>query len=136
LLSWARSRFPSQIEDFTENVFRTQSRDSLAGVLLDAAAACCDAELHDDGSAVGDPTEVALLQAARAGGVERAAIEHGRPRVAVHPFDSVRKRMSVRRSDGVLYVKGAVDLLLPLCTSGADGAAQANERLAAAGAPA
>ena len=40
LLSWARSRFPSQIEDFTENAFRTQSRDSLAGVLLDAAAAC------------------------------------------------------------------------------------------------
>lgn len=103
------------------------------GRLLDAAAACCDAELHADGSAVGDPTEVAILRAAWAHGLGRAAIEAARPRVAVHPFDSDRKRMSVLRADGVLYVKGAVDLLLPLCASGVHGVSHAHEQLAGAG---
>jgi Ca2+-transporting ATPase len=41
--------------------------------------------------------------------------------------------MSILRADGVLYVKGAVDLLLPLCTAGADGASEANTQLAARG---
>lgn len=102
--------------------------------LLDAAAACSDAELGgDEKSGNGDPTEVALLMAAAVRGIRRPDIEQQRPRTDVHPFDSERKRMSIFRADGVLYVKGAVDLLLPLCASGADGATEANVQLAARG---
>jgi P-type Ca2+ transporter type 2C len=64
--------------------------------LLAAAAACCDAELAADGhGGVGDPTELALLAAASAHGVSRAAIERDNPRVQVQPFDAERKRMSI-----------------------------------------
>jgi Ca2+-transporting ATPase len=98
--------------------------------LLYIAAACNDADLTGP---TGDPTEIALLHAARATGVERPDIEHHNPRAAVNPFDSDRKRMSIQRADGKLYVKGAVDLLLPLCVAGAEGAASANARMAALG---
>ncbi len=101
-----------------------------AGATLAAAAACCDADL---GTGTGDPTELALLQAALPLGLERAEIERANPRVSVHPFDSERKRMSIRRADGVLYVKGATDLMLPLCTSGTEGAVEANATMAARG---
>ncbi len=97
-----------------------------------AAASCCDAELTDKGG-VGDPTEVAILEKARALGLERSALETDNPRRRVFPFDAVRKRMAVERLDGVLYVKGAVDLLLPLCVAGTDGAVEHNAQLARRG---
>ena len=42
------------------------------------------------------------------------------------PFDSTRKRMSVLRKDGVLYVKGAFETVVPLCIAGTESAADAN----------
>jgi Ca2+-transporting ATPase len=88
--------------------------DELA--LLDAAAACCDAELGSaERPAVGDPTELALLAAAERRGVRRADIERERPRVEVEPFAAETKRMRVTRADGVVYVKGALEAVLPLC---------------------
>jgi P-type Ca2+ transporter type 2C len=101
--------------------------------LLFAAAACCDGELGDDGNGVGDPTELALLRAASPRGIRRADIERDRPRVAEQPFDSRRKRMSVWRADGVLYVKGAPEVVVDLCSEGAAGALAASERLAGSG---
>ena len=104
------------------------------GRLLDAACACCDAQLlGDERTGTGDPTELAILVAGAERGLRRDAIERARPRTAVNPFDPVRKRMSILRADGVLYVKGAVDLLLPLCAAGTDGAVAANADLAARG---
>ncbi len=102
--------------------------------LLFAAAANCDAELPEGqhpGS--GDPTELALLAAAKRHGISRDSIERERPRVEVHPFETSRKRMSMYRADDVLYVKGAVESVLPLCVSGKDAAEQANEKMAARG---
>jgi Ca2+-transporting ATPase len=101
--------------------------------VLEAAVAASDAELGEDGRGTGDPTELAILASARERAMEKHVIEDERPRVAVHPFDSDRKRMSIRREDGRLYVKGAVDVLLPLCTSGADGALEANGEMAERG---
>ena len=102
--------------------------------LLFAAAACADAELHPEGGAgVGDPTELAILAAAAARGIQRADIERRHPRTHVQPFDAARKRMSVLRGDGVLYVKGAVEALLPLCANRPAGARAAQARLAARG---
>ena len=102
--------------------------------LLAAAAACCDAELSDDGrTGIGDPTEIALLAAAAERGIDRAAIERERPRRHENPFDADRKRMSIARADGVLYVKGAPELLFPLCAAGTAGAAEANADMARRG---
>lgn len=84
--------------------------------MLDAAAACCDAELGVDARAgVGDSTEVALLVAAAERRIFREDIERSRPRTAVLPFDSKRKWMGIQRSDGVLYVKGAPEAVIGMC---------------------
>jgi Ca2+-transporting ATPase len=102
--------------------------------ILDAAAACCDAELDDtEQGGTGDPTEIALLIAAAERGIRRADIERTRPRTLVHPFDAQRMRMSIGRADGVLYLKGALESVLPLCTEGGHGAAEANAQLAERG---
>lgn len=89
--------------------------------VLRAAAACCNAELSADGG-VGDPTELAILVAAAERGIRRADIERDNPRVQVQPFDPDSKRMAILRRDGVLYVKGAAEMLLPLSRQVPDGA--------------
>jgi Ca2+-transporting ATPase len=101
---------------------------------LDVAAACCDAELDGTGAnGTGDPTELALLAAAADRGIRRDDIERSRPRVGVQPFDSDRRRMSILRADGTLYVKGAPEAVLPLCTAGATDAAAMTSQLAERG---
>ena len=102
--------------------------------VVDAAAACCDAELGPGRSGgTGDPTEVAILAEAMGRGIHRDQIETERPRRVVNPFDADRKRMSVLRADGVLYVKGAFESLEPLCRAGLDGAAAATAEMAERG---
>jgi Ca2+-transporting ATPase len=98
--------------------------------LLDAGAAVCDADLA---SGTGDTTELAILAEAALRGIQREDIERDRPRVDVTPFDSERKRMSIRRADGVLYVKGAVEVILARCSAGTEGASEAGRQLAARG---
>lgn len=102
--------------------------------ILDTAAACCDADLSaDEQDGVGDPTEVAILVAAAARGIRRGAIENERPRKSVHPFDSDRKRMSIFRSDGILYVKGAVESVVKCSRIVPPGTLEANTEMAARG---
>jgi Ca2+-transporting ATPase len=81
--------------------------------LLYAAAACCDAELSNDGRGAGDPTEIAILVEAAERGIHRADIEGTNPRVSEIPFDPVAKRMSVSRADGMTYTKGALEAIAP-----------------------
>lgn len=89
--------------------------------LLEAAISCCDAELYSDGlSGTGDPTELAILISGHERGIEKDQIEKINPRLMTSPFDSNRKRMSVFRKDGCLYVKGALESLLPLCSKSTD----------------
>jgi P-type Ca2+ transporter type 2C len=102
--------------------------------VLFAAAACSDADLHEDErTGIGDPTEIAILVAAAARGIRRADIEVAHPRLRVRPFDTDRKRMSVARADGRLYVKGAVEVILPLCREGVEEATDANADMASRG---
>jgi Ca2+-transporting ATPase len=102
--------------------------------LLLAAAACSDAEIRGDGQpGVGDPTELAILAAAAERGIHRDEIERTNPRVAEVPFDSVLKRMSIERVDGRVYIKGAVESVLPLCVEGVGDAAEANTQMAERG---
>ncbi|MDA8127463.1 MAG: cation-translocating P-type ATPase [Betaproteobacteria bacterium] len=88
-----------------------------------AMALCNDAELDADGRATGDPTETALLDAARSAGFDKPAMQASRPRLAEIPFDSERARMSTlhREGDGVLVlVKGAPEGVLALCADRLD----------------
>ncbi|HEY0711272.1 MAG TPA: cation-translocating P-type ATPase, partial [Polyangia bacterium] len=102
--------------------------------VLRTAAACCDAELASNGkTGTGDPTEVAILAAARERGIEKAAIETTLPRRSALPFDADRKRMSIDRADGTNYVKGALELLLPLCQQAPADALEATNQMAARG---
>ena len=79
--------------------------------LLAAAAACCDAELAADGRAgVGDPDrDRDPARPPPSAGSGARTSRRANPRRAVNPFDSERKRMSIRRADGALYVKGAIE---------------------------
>ena len=102
--------------------------------LLYAGAACCDAELADDDrGGIGDPTEVAILAAAAERDIRRGDIERTAPRISEAPFDSIQKRMSIERADGRVYIKGAVETVLPLCEEGIDGALETNAQMAARG---
>lgn len=102
--------------------------------LLYAGAACCDAELGRDGrSGIGDPTELAILTAAAERSILRSDIERSAPRLTETPFDTERKLMSIARGDGWIYIKGAVETVLPLCASGPDRAEEANAQMAECG---
>ncbi|MGW4964074.1 cation-translocating P-type ATPase [Nonomuraea sp. NPDC004186] len=90
--------------------------------LLTAAVLCNDARLSPpqdpraDWTALGDPTEAALLAAAAKLGLDRKHLQERFPRVTERPFDSERKRMStVHRlpgGHGRVICKGAPDVLL------------------------
>jgi Ca2+-transporting ATPase len=90
--------------------------------VLRTAAACNDAEFRqqDNGpTAVGDPTEVALLVVAAKGGITRDALESEMPRLGTLPFDSDRKRMTTmctRAGRSWAFVKGAPEVILERCT--------------------
>ncbi|HEX7006688.1 MAG TPA: cation-translocating P-type ATPase [Alphaproteobacteria bacterium] len=94
--------------------------------LLTGLALNNDAVRQDDGSYLGDPTEVAMYRAAADAGFDRPKLEADAPRVAEIPFDSERKRMTTVHPDGaqfIAYTKGAPESVLPRCTTalGADG---------------
>ncbi|NMN00868.1 haloacid dehalogenase [Bifidobacterium sp. DSM 109958] len=91
-----------------------------------AGAIANDGDLREDGEGsgkwqiVGDPTEVALVVAARK--IKALKAYSGFERVAEVPFTSERKRMAViarNRADGnrlTVFAKGAPDVLLSYCT--------------------
>jgi len=93
--------------------------------LLRAGVLCNDAELRgpdeSEGAktAIGDPTETALLALAVKAGLQPEDLLAGRPRVAENPFDSERKRMATLHSHGdaqVVYAKGSPEAVLEVCT--------------------
>ena len=93
--------------------------DSLAArTLLQAMAVSHDAAEAKDGRVVGDPTEVALLMAARDAGLDSSVERMCSPRVAELPFDSDRKRMTTvhREADGsfLAITKGAAEVVIAL----------------------
>ena len=100
-------------DDFINGKIKTD-KDKVDNIeLLQAAVLCNNAALKSD-KAVGDPTEVALLAFAKK---QNFMVVNDYQRVLELPFDSDRKRMTViyKFKDYVIYTKGAIDSILPLC---------------------
>ncbi len=90
-------------------------------LLMTAMALCSDAEL-EDGEAVGEATECALVNDANKNGLPKDRLAEDLPRVDEAPFDSVRKRMTtLHRARGgqgfIQFTKGAPDEVLRCCTA-------------------
>jgi len=80
-----------------------------------------------DGRPAGEPTELALFEAALGSGFDKVALQQALPRLAALPFDSERKEMTTlhRSGEGVVaYIKGAPEQVLSQCIDalGDDGA--------------
>ncbi len=86
-----------------------------------AGALCNDCTVSREGKITGDPTEAALVDAARAEGLDKSRLDRDYPRRGEVPFDSSRKLMSVICSlpEGGyrVFVKGAPDVLLTRCSA-------------------
>jgi magnesium-transporting ATPase (P-type) len=101
------------------------ARDLPLHDLLQAAALCNDAQLlpPQQGAgwtAVGDPTEAALLTLALKGGVDPDVSRRAHPRAAEWPFDSGVKLMATRHAlpgfARKVLIKGAPEAVLRLCS--------------------
>ena len=99
--------------------------DPLVTGMLEAVVLCNDAELVAPAgeltqwAVLGDPTEAALLVAAKKAGLDMDALRRERSRVAEIAFDSETKMMATchQGADGLgtVYIKGAPEAVLRLC---------------------
>jgi len=91
-----------------------------AGAELGYAMALSNDIAEKDGNPAGEPTELALYEAAVRSGYNKTVLIESRPRLGVIPFDSKRKRMTTLHPSSeqvVAYTKGAPEIILPLCNS-------------------
>jgi P-type Ca2+ transporter type 2C len=97
--------------------------DPLISTMLKVGVLCNTAELKQDDQGrytiVGDPTEGALIVAAKKAGLTRKELEESWTLVESVPFDPERKYMVVHykseKNESLVAVKGAPEVLLPMC---------------------
>ncbi len=90
---------------------------------LEAGLLCNDSLISEDNGTFniqGDPTEAALIVAARKGGLLDAELHRIHPRLDSIPFESERQFMATLHEGGhvsphIIYKKGAVERLLERC---------------------
>ncbi len=97
-------------------------------LIANSMSLCSDAEFDiDAGTAVGEPTECALVNYAEKLGLSKNIKKNEFVRIGEVPFDSMRKMMSTvhRTEDGSLvqFTKGAPDEVLKRCTKALIGGA-------------
>ena len=86
--------------------------------LLRAITLANDAVVDSGHQARGDPTEIALLEAAVQRGIDQVGLTARHPRCAEIPFDSERKRMATVHTFGqqwLVCVKGAPEAVVERC---------------------
>ena len=106
----------------TANAMRVVQARPDSRELAVVVARCSTAELGED--AVGDPTEVALLEYAARAGVELTGERRSADRIRLNPFDPRRKMMSTVDQESTgrwVNAKGAPEAVLPRCTRIAGG---------------
>ncbi|MBR3929484.1 MAG: cation-translocating P-type ATPase [Clostridia bacterium] len=89
-------------------------------LLARAMALSSDAELSEDGTVTGEPTEAALINWAAKENLPKNQLKKEYPRVGEAPFDSGRKMMSTvhdHKGEIIQFTKGAPDVVLNLCTT-------------------
>jgi Ca2+-transporting ATPase len=113
----------------TENGDQALSRQ--VRELLEAGILCNDANLmlspEGEWRISGDPTEAALIVAARKSGLDEQELRQRFPRIDEQPFSSETKRMvTVHRSGSSTFaiVKGAPEVILPSCSHFVDASGQ------------
>lgn len=110
-------RHPHRITDSPERLVSplALTGESSLQSIIEAMVLCNDATLT-----LGDPTERALLVAARKGGVNETLLRSARNRLADIPFSSERKYMASLHAfdqDVKGYIKGATEVVLRLCST-------------------
>lgn len=102
------------------NATETISLQSEEGKQVLLGAALCNNAVLTSNGAEGDPTEKALLLAAKEARIQPKELAVQYPRTAEHPFDSERKYMATMHRNERKYlcvVKGAPEVVLAMCTS-------------------
>lgn len=98
------------------------ARSPAAAALVEAAALCNDASLHEKEQhwvLAGDPTEGALLTLAMKAGLSPTVVQVDRPRLDVIPFESEHRFMATLHACGAgseVLVKGAPERILAMCS--------------------
>ena len=103
----------------------TSESNPVIDEILKMSVLANDAVLGSDGTALGDPTETALIYAGLKYSANKNILSDVLPRVAEIPFDSERKLMTTihqnNDDDFLVAVKGGLDELLANCTRINDG---------------
>ena len=94
----------------------------------EAIALNTTAELDAEGNGIGNPTETALLRWLKDQGVDYAALRRQATIAKRWPFSTERKYMATV-ANGVLYVKGAPEIVLSMCQMTEEQQAEIGRRL-------
>ncbi len=108
----------------TQNKMTVTAHFGPETLLATGMALCSDAELDEEGKAVGEPTECALVNYAFSLSLHKKDLKQAWPRKEEAPFDSMRKMMTTIHATerGVTqFTKGAPDVVLARCTAYTDG---------------
>jgi Ca2+-transporting ATPase len=110
-----RSMMRRDLDDISDNEKRFDA-GSQVSTLFHGLALSNDAVVDKDGSALGDPTEIALFEMAGEKGFHKGELEKKFPRASEVPFDSDRKCMTTFHStpDGgvISFTKGAAESIM------------------------
>ncbi|MGK2957290.1 MAG: HAD-IC family P-type ATPase [Acidimicrobiales bacterium] len=106
------------------NPVRFDEHPALGECLL-AGVLCNDSRVIADGerwAVIGDPTEAAMISVAAKAGLDHSGLQLAHPRVDALAFESERQYMASLHRDapgesGTVYVKGAVERVVELCSS-------------------
>ena len=120
---WDGSNRGKNVQKVTENYNITNYNNDVISNILKLGSMCTDVEIEGN-EAIGEPTEVAIVNCALGMNINKNNLYKEKSRIADIPFDSTRKMMSTIHKDEAGYLvitKGAPDVLLKKCSRYFDG---------------